>query len=41
LKAAKRGKPAFGLGVMQSERRRKKGTGERFADPRRGRCACI
>ena len=32
MKVAKRGKPAFGLGVTQSERRRKKGTGERFAD---------
>jgi len=36
LKAEKRGKPVFGLRVTQSERRRKKGTGKRFADPQKG-----
>jgi hypothetical protein len=41
LKVAKRGKPTFGLGVTQSERRRKKGTGKRFADPRKGQYMCI
>jgi hypothetical protein len=38
LKAAKREEPAFGLRVTQ--RRRKKGTGERFADLRK-RSVCV
>jgi len=41
LKAAKRREPAFGLLSHTKRRRRRRGTGERFTGPQRGRCACI